>query len=84
MYILSKDVNFLRIPPLETRNASKIVFKLPTRITPMYERSLFYTGTKLWDELPIDVQKVKSVFEFKKEIGKRYRKYKDVLKVRDG
>ena len=84
MYILSKDVNFLRIPPRETRNASKSVFKLPTRITPKYERSPFYIGTKLWDELPIDVQKVKSVLEFKKEIGKRYCKYNDLLKVRDG
>ena len=84
MYILSKDVNSLRIPPRETRNASKIVFKLPTSITPKYERSPFYIGTKLWDELPMDVQKLNSVFEFKKEIGKRYRKYSNLLKVRDG
>ena len=83
MYLLSKDINLLRIPPCETRNASKSVFKLPTRITPKFERSPFYIGTKLGDELSINVQKANSGFEFKKEIEKRYRKYEDLLKLRE-
>ena len=58
--------------------AFKSVFKLPTRITPKFP---FYIGTKLWDELPANVQKANSVFEFKKEMEKRYHKYEDLLKI---
>ena len=52
MYLLSKDEKLIKVPTRETRNAVKIVFKVPTRITPKYEKSPFYVGTKLWDELP--------------------------------
>ena len=79
MYLMSKDEEFLHIPARNTRNADKIMFKIPTRITPKFERSPFYIGSKLWEELSRDTQSVQSVHEFKKEIDKRYNKYKDLL-----
>ena len=47
MYLLSKDNNLIKTPARETRNAVKIVFNVPTRITPKYDKSPFYIGTKL-------------------------------------
>ena len=46
MYLLSNDLELLHAPVRETRNATKIVFKVPTRISPKYEKSPFYIGTK--------------------------------------
>ena len=59
MYLLSKEDNLIRTPAHETRNAAKIVVKVPHCITPKYEKSPFYIGTKLWDELSIDIQHTK-------------------------
>ena len=70
-------IHLIRAPVRETRNAAKIIFKVPTRITPKYEKSPFYIGTKLWDGLSSELQ---CVFEFKKEVDKLYCTYKDLLK----
>ena len=77
--LLSKEVNLIRVPARETRNASKIVFKVPTRVSPKYEKSPFYTGTKLWDRLSVDVQNANTVFEFKREVSDIYKVYEDLL-----
>ena len=55
------------------------VFKIPTKITPKYDKSPFVIGTKLWDELSNDIQRANSVFEFKRVMCKLYSKYKDLL-----
>ena len=75
MYTLSRDQAFHRIPNRLTRTAGKIVFKLPTKITPSYERSPSYIGTKLWDDLPSSVQDSPNRFAFKKEIDRINRVY---------
>ena len=75
-----KEMELCKIPARDTRNAAKIVFKVPTRITPKYEKSPYYIGTKLWDELSIELQHATSVHVFKKEIDKLNRKYKNLLK----
>ena len=38
MYILSRDDNYLRMAPRETRSAQKVVFKVPAKTLPIYER----------------------------------------------
>ena len=81
MFILSKEVDLIKPSARVTRNASKIVFKIPTKITPKYEKSSFYMGTKLWDGLSSDIQRANSIYEFKREIDKQYRNYKDLLKL---
>ena len=57
---------FLRVPTRMTRSADKIVFKVQTNILPVYERSPFYIGTTLWNELSKTVQDSPGVFALKK------------------
>ena len=38
---------FLRVPNRVTRSAERIVFKVPAKILPVYERSPYYVRTKL-------------------------------------
>ena len=75
MFILSRDNCYLYEHPRQTRNAQKIVFKVPNRITPSYERTPYYIGTKLWNELDVDTQKIENVFAFKKKIALNYVDY---------
>ena len=76
MYILSRDQVFLQVPNRVTRNALKITFKVPSKITPVYEKSPFYIGTKLWNELSVETQDSTDIFEFKKHIARMNRRYK--------
>ena len=76
MYILSRDHVFLQVPNRVTRNALKITFKVPNKITPVYEKSPFYIGTKLWNELSVETQDSTDIFEFKKHIARMNRRYK--------
>ena len=50
MYLLSRDETFLKVPNRVARSIDKIVFKVPTKILPIYECSPYYIGTKLWNE----------------------------------
>ena len=81
MYLVSKEDNVLNVPVRLTRNAEKVVFKVPRRITPKYEKSPFYLGTTLWNLLSWarDIQMANSVWEFKSAVGKKYKKYEDLL-----
>ena len=58
-----------------TRNANRIVFKVPTRILTIYEHSPYYIGTVLWNELPQHIQESNTIYEFKREIDKMNRTY---------
>ena len=78
MYVLSRDDNFLRVAPRATRNAQKVVFKVPAKILPVYEHSPYYQGTLLWNELENDTQKKDNIFTFKKDIDKLYKSYRPV------
>ena len=79
IYLLSKEATLIKTLTREMRSTSKITYKVPTRITPKYEKSPFYIGTKLWNELSRDIQHCNSVYEFKREIHKKYPVYKDLL-----
>ena len=63
MYLLSKDASFLHVPGRLPRTVDKIVFKVPTRIKPIYERSPYYIGTLLWNELSQSTKEANSIFE---------------------
>ena len=65
MYILSRD-DSLRVANRMTRSVKKIVFKIPVKLTPTYERSPYYIGTKLWNGLPKTIQDSVDIFAFKK------------------
>ena len=47
VYVLSKDKKYCRIATRETCSADKIVFKVPTKILPSYDKSPYYLGTQL-------------------------------------
>ena len=78
MYIMSNENIYLHEHPRQTRNAHKIVFKVPTRVLPSYERSPYYIGSKLWNVLDIDTQRINNVFAFKKKIAMCYVEYKAI------
>ena len=59
--------------------ANKIVFKVPTKINPVYERSPFHIGTQLWNELPQSTQESTFIFEFKKILSRNNKVYKNLL-----
>ena len=75
MYLLSKDENYVHVPGRMTRNANRIVFKVPTRMLTIYEHCPYYIGTVLWNELPQDIQESNTIYEFKREIDKMNRTY---------
>ena len=75
MYLLSRDECFLKTHNRMTRTAEKKVFKVPTRISPVYENSPYYMGSKLWNELHKNIQESPDVFSFKKEVKKLNRVY---------
>ena len=61
--------------------SSKVNFKVPNKITYMYEHSPYYIGTKLWDELPEEIQKLDNVYVFKNEISKIYKAYETLVPI---
>ena len=75
MFILSRDDVFIKVPNRVTRSIDKIVFKVPAKILPVYERSPYYVGTNLWNELPVSVQDAPDIFTFKREIARMNRVY---------
>ena len=56
MLILSRDETFFKKHNRVTRTTEKIVFKVPAKILPVYENSLYYIGTKLCNELSKNIQ----------------------------
>ena len=78
MYIMSRDNACIKVPTRETRAAQKVQFKVPNRILPVYERSPYYQGTVLWNELSEETQKIDNIYGFKKEIDKLYKSYQPV------
>ena len=62
----------IRIGRANTRSANKVHFKVPCKITRIYEHSLYYNGTKLWDALPENIQKSDNITLFKNGINNCY------------
>ena len=64
-------------PGRDTRSANKVNFKVPTKISHVYERSPYYIGTKLLESLPEMTQKCDNVFAFKTAMDKIHNVYKN-------
>ena len=75
MYMLSRDISYHHVPNRNTRRADKTTFKLPSKISPIYERSPYNKGCKMWDSLEMEIQSRENVFAFKKEIARMYKSY---------
>ena len=64
-----------------TRATDKFIFKVESKIGTKYEHSPYYKGTKLWNDLPRDVQFADNKWAFKTEITKLYKECKKGLYV---
>ena len=60
---------------MEKSSVDKIVFNVASRILPIYERSPYYIGTRLWNDLSKNIQESNDVYAFKKEIRLMNRAY---------
>ena len=82
MYLLSKSDKYIQAACRNARSANKVNFKVPTKITHVFDHSPYYIGTKLWENLPENVQKSDNVFVFKKEINRTHKAYKKTVRLR--
>ena len=76
MFLLSKSEKYIQAARRNTQSANKVNFKVPNKITHVYEHSPYYYGTKIWETLSETVQKADNVYAFKTEINKLYKTYK--------
>ena len=78
MYLHSKDLHVLRVPERNTRNSTKVIFKVPARCKTIYLNSPFYKGKLLWDKLQENVQKCGTVEEFVLKLKTMYNGYEAI------
>ena len=79
MYKLSLDRTNRKVGERNLRSNNKYIFKTDNKIGTKHQRSPYYQGTLLWNELPHDVQFANCVYEFKKLVRRRYRNYENLL-----
>ena len=54
-------------------------FKVPTKISHVYEHSPYYKGSKLWDVLPETIQKSDNIYTFKAAVDNLHKAYKKII-----
>ena len=74
IYMLHFRSTYIR----DNRSADKVVFKVPTRISPLNESSPFYSGTKLWDKFTEETQRKDTVHAFKMDINRLFKSYEQI------
>ena len=79
LFYRSKNQVHLKRSVRPTRGNMKIKFNVMSRTTTKYLNSPFLRGTVLWDVLSTEIQKAESMYEFKKQLKKRYKEYDDLL-----
>ena len=76
IYHQSKNPSNIKAPTRPTRAGEKIVFNIPTRCTTKYLNSPYYLGTQIWDNLPVDTQRMNSIRRFEKCVDSLYKVYR--------
>ena len=79
MYNMSKDVRNRKIIARDLRSNNKYTFKTDNKVGTKYQRSPYYQGTFLWNELSPTEHFADTVQEFKKLVSRRYRMYENLL-----
>ena len=79
MYIDSKNVNNRKICERDLRSAQKYIFKVDRKIGTKYQRSPFYVGTLLWNNLNATTQFARDIIQFKQLTGKKYSVYEKIV-----
>ena len=75
MYIESRDDNNRKPVNRVLRSNEKYIFKVDNKIGTKYQCSPYYMGTLLWNQLPVDTQKINDKIRFKKLVALRYGVY---------
>ena len=79
MYIMSLDHHNRKIGPRNLRSNNNYVFKIDNKIGTKYQRSPYYQGTLLWNELSRDLQFADNIYDFKKRVKRRHTKYENLI-----
>ena len=66
--------------PRNTRMSTRTVFKTDSKEGPLYKRSPYFVGAKLWDALTADIIDLPDIFSFKKRLKGLNKHYIDLLK----
>ena len=56
-----------------------VCFLFLFRVRPLYEKSPFYLGTRLWNSLDKETQESDSIYSFKRKIQGIYKKYNPLV-----
>ena len=62
------------IPTRVTRAGNEITIQLPIPRTELFKKSVFYKGSKVWNDLNEDIRNITELNEFKKTISDLYPK----------
>ena len=83
MYDEARHDDNIAVPVRATRQALKMNLKQYKLHNKRYTNSPYIRGKRLWDSLPLDIQRLPSKFEFKGKIKSRFEKYDEkYLKTR--
>ena len=77
MFLHKVNVDNLRVHNRNTRAAQRDHFYVERYNNIKYKNSPFYKGAELWDLLPMDIISCDTVFQFKKELKRKYTAYCD-------
>ena len=79
MYKKSKDRGLHKVFARNMRGSNTIVFKMDQYEGTLYKHSPYFLGSKMWDELPVDIIELADDFLFKKRLKGMNRTYVDLL-----
>ena len=77
MYLHRNNMENLRVMNRNTRAAQRDHFNLERYNNIKYKNSPYYKGSELWDLLPLDIIQSDSVFQFKKNLKRKFTIYCD-------
>ena len=79
MYKKSKDLTMLKVFPRNTRLSRRPVFKTDRYEGTLYKRSPYFVGSKLWDNLTIDIIELPDIYAFKARLKRLNNSYVDLI-----
>ena len=79
MYMHKNNPDNLRPIARNTRAADRDQFYVERYSNYKYKNSPFYKGVELWKLLPNDLVNVDTIYQFKRELKSRYKKYDNTL-----
>ena len=79
MFIQSIKGKSRLVTNINTRSQTKYVFNVPAKMGSKYQKSPYFLGTRLWNNLDKTTQELPCKFAFKKHIEYLYKKYNPLI-----